>query len=136
MSRWPGVVLYGAEAQLLTPHPAYSNWTTTDFSDYQPEASFDLVVGNPPYSHAEFFIRRSLEMCGDGGVVAFLLRLAFLEGQKRRDGLFRECPPYEVAVCSKRPSFTGDGRTNATAFCVCYWRKGWSGKTELGWLPS
>lgn len=132
--RWPQAILYGAEAQALTPHPAYSQWTTVDFLDYRPEVEFDLVVGNPPYAQAEMFVRKSLKLCRADGVVVFLLRLAFLEGQKRRDGLFSEFPPCEVSVCSKRPSFTGDGRTNATAFCACYWRKGWSGTTSLTWL--
>lgn len=132
--RWPGAHLYGAEAQMLPAHPDYGSWVHGDFADYEPEVRFDLVVGNPPYAHAESFVRRSLSFCNPGGVVAFLLRLAFLEGQARRDGLFTEHPPYEVSVCSKRPSFTGDGKTNATAFAMIYWTPNFRGETRLSWL--
>lgn len=132
--RWPAAHLYGAEAQMFPAHPDYTSWIRGDFADYEPEVKFDLVMGNPPYSEAESFLRRSLSFCAPGGIVAFLLRLAFLEGQGRRDGLFAEYPPKTVAVCSKRPSFTGDGRTNATAFCMIYWQLGYQGGTQLTWL--
>jgi hypothetical protein len=75
-------------------------------------------MGNPPYSHAEEFVRQGYDLLSVGGSLIFLLRLAFLEGQARRDELFQDMPPYQVAVCSKRPSFSGDGKTNATAFAV------------------
>jgi hypothetical protein len=93
------------------------------------------VIGNPPYREAEAFIRRGLSMLDPGGHLIYLLRLAFLEGQKRRDGLFRELPPFQAAVCSKRPSFTGDGKTNATAFTLLHWVRGYRGETRLSWLP-
>jgi hypothetical protein len=92
-------------------------------------------MGNPPYRHAEEFIRHGYDLLSVGGSLIFLLRLAFLEGKARRDGLFREMPPYQVAVCSKRPSFSGDGRTNATAFAVFHWRAGYRGAPLLTWLP-
>lgn len=96
--------------------------------------NYDLILGNPPYRQAEAFIRKSLTLLTDGGTLLFLLRLAFLEGQERGDGLWRECPPMRVDVCARRPSFTGDRRTDATAYMVATWRKGWAGATTLGWL--
>lgn len=95
---------------------------------------YDLIIGNPPYKLAEAFIRKSLTLLADGGTLMLLLRLAFLEGQERGDGLWRESPPFRVDVCARRPSFTRNRRTDATAYMVATWRKGWAGETTLGWL--
>lgn len=99
-----------------------------------PRVLYDCVIGNPPYKYAEAFVRLSLEHTVEGGYVVFLLRLAFLEGQERGAGLWKEYPPKQVAVCSQRPSFTGDGKTDATAYAVFVWQKGYSGSTSLTWL--
>lgn len=97
-------------------------------------SGFDLIVGNPPYSLAEPFIRKSLELLAPGGQVVFLLRLAFLEGQAMAAGLWTEYPPERVLVMPKRPSFSGNGKTDAIAYAAFYWRQGWRGTTALGWL--
>lgn len=112
------------------PKTDFLTWDGAAWGNYR----YDLVVGNPPYEHAEAFIRKSLSLTRPGGYVLFLLRLAFLESQSRGAGLWRECPPKRVAVCSKRPSFTGNGKTDATAYAVYLWQKGWQGSTSLSWL--
>jgi hypothetical protein len=61
---------------------------------------FDWVITNPPYSMAEEFIKRALEYAP---VVVMLLRLNFLEGQKRSEWMSRHVP--DVFVLSKRPNF-------------------------------
>ncbi len=61
---------------------------------------FDWVITNPPYSLAEQFIKRSLEFAP---VVVMLLRLNFLEGQKRSEWMSKHVP--DVFVLSKRPNF-------------------------------
>jgi len=99
-----------------------------------------LVYGNPPYSLAEEFVRRGLELTMKGGYVFFLLRLAFLESKKRFVGLFAEYPPKKVYVLSRRPSFFSsdpEGKrktTDALSYAMILWQKGWQGKTELDWL--
>lgn len=81
------------------------------FEDYARPATFtarerfDLIVGNPPYSHAEKHVRLGLEMLASGGVLSFLLRLGFLESKARR-ALFKAHPPARVDVLSERPSFS------------------------------
>ncbi len=96
--------------------------------------SYDFVVGNPPYKFAETFIRNGMAVLNDGGWLVFLLRLAFLEGQARAKALWREYPPHTVAVASRRPSFTGNGKTDATAYACFYILKGYRGPTNLSWL--
>jgi SAM-dependent methyltransferase len=99
-------------------------------------APYDLIVGNPPYRLAEEFIWKSHSLLRRNGDIIFLLRLNFLEGQKRGGGLWKEFPPSEVWVLSKRPSFTGDRRTDATAYMLIKWCSGLRNKypTQLYWL--
>ncbi len=94
-----------------------------------PGARFDLVIGNPPFSQAEEHVRLALR---HGHTVAFLLRLAFLEGAKRRD-FWRENPAYSVHVLTSRPSFTGGG-TDSAAYGFFLWIRGSTGKTQLSHL--
>jgi hypothetical protein len=122
---------------------AYDSWHQADFLTWDGSAAnmgstwmapYDLVFGNPPYKYAEAFVRRALALTKSGGYVLFLLRLAFLEGQARGAGLWQEAPPERVAVCSARPSFTGNGKTDATAYAIYLWRKGRKVEPALTWL--
>lgn len=94
----------------------------------------DLIIGNPPYELAEEFVRQSFKILAPGGTIVFLFRLAFLEGQERGVGLWREFPPIRVATCSRRPSFTGNGKTDSTAYACFYWRHGHQGDYAGSWL--
>lgn len=104
--------------------------------------NYDFIYGNPPYALAEEFVRKGLELVKVGGWVYFLLRLAFLESQKRHFGLFKEFPPKRVYVLSRRPSFftTHEGRktVDALSYAMFLWEKGsitWGRDvTELDWL--
>ena len=142
-----GTGVWGKEARRLWSDSIIGGWETGVFSKPREYDSwqrdwlnskrygFHLVMGNPPYREAEAFVRHSLNATYGSGAVILLLRLAFLEGQARMAGLWREWPPTSVRVLGKRPSFTGDGKTDATAYAVFVWLKGEQAeKTELGWL--
>lgn len=119
------------------PRPSdYNDWLIGDFLKLYEGLfpAFNLIMGNPPFKAAEAFVRTGLPLLHEEGHLIFLLRLSFLEGQARRDGIFTDLPPKAVWVHSKRPSFQADGKTNATAFATFVWQKGWFGKTELSWL--
>ncbi len=133
---WPLATITGCELRDIPPPEVYDRWLWGDYPTLYRGMfpAFDLIMGNPPFKLAEPFVRTSLPLLLPGGHLVFLLRLAFLEGQRRRDGLFAEFPPKAVWVCSKRPSFSGDGKTNATAFAVVVWQQGWDGRTDLSWL--
>jgi len=133
---WPSAFIYGVEIRDVERPEKYDGWLTGDFPvcAHQIRLEYDLVIGNPPYACAEAFVRAGLLLLRDGGQLGFLLRLAFLEGQGRRDGLFKEFPPRAVEVCSKRPSFSEDGKTNATAFAFFIWQKGYRGEPRVRWL--
>ncbi len=93
-----------------------------DFLEWAPQQrGYDLIVGNPPYSHAEAHVRHALSLRSRCGVVAFLLRLAFLESQERVE-FWKEHPASKVYVLSQRPSFTGGG-TDKAAYGFFVWDK-------------
>lgn len=83
-----------------------------------PPVGFDGVIGNPPYEHAEAFVRQGLAAAP---VVAYLLRLNFLEGLGRAP-LLHAFPP-DVYVLPNRPSFRWDGKTDATAYAWIVFRR-------------
>ena len=84
--------------------------------------AFDFIVGNPPYALAEAFIMRSLELLRPGGMALFLLRTAFMESQGRYERMFSGIArPTSVYSLVERPSFTGDGKTDATAYSLFLW---------------
>lgn len=94
--------------------------------------SFDLSLGNPPYSHALSFVQRSLQI---SDLVVFLLRQGF-QSTAKRSSFFRETPPVGVWNLAHRLSFTGDGNTDTADYCWIGWQKGWTGRTTLEWLPT
>jgi len=71
----------------------------------------DNILTNPPFSLAEQFIEHALKIAQKKS--AFLLRLAFLEGQ-RRYKLFTEHPPAKIIVISRRLPFCINGQWEKT----------------------
>lgn len=130
---WPTTTITGVDLRPVARPAAYNFWFNEDFLLTDSAPAFDLVVGNPPYKYTEQFVRHSMSLLENGGYLVFLLRLSFLEGQSRQRGLWRHYPPRRVVVCSKRVSFTDDGRTNATAYAYFIWQRGWVGDTLLNW---
>ena len=93
-----------------------------DFGVWRPRAGLRIgaVVGNPPYQEAELHCRRAIELAGEDGVVAFLLPLAFRASRARAD-FWREHPAPVCRVFADRPSFTGDGKTDARDYALYAW---------------
>ena len=132
-ARWPGRQIVGVDVVETPPGAVDCDaCQRCDWPSWGPFTPVAAIVGNPPYSHAEAHIRHALAVVRPGGTVAFLLRLAMLEGQKRA-AFWREFPPVAVHVLSKRPSFTGGG-TDSAAYAVFQWRRGFCGTPTLGWI--
>lgn len=130
--RWPLADITGVEIEPREPPHPYSYWYPMDYLGRR-WGSVDLIIGNPPYVQAEAFIRHSLAQLTYGGVCVFLLRLAYLESQRRGQGLFQEHPPVEVSVCTRRPRFYGIKGNGGTAFAFVKWRRDYRGETRLTW---
>lgn len=129
--RWPTTETIGVDidayapgAQLVTRF-YQDDWpqlaSSVAFRHSLAESGRILVVGNPPYKDAREHVEASLEIAGQNGVVAMLLRIGFLAGQKRRS-FWAENQPHTVFVLSRRPSFT-DGGTDASEYAWFVWRK-------------
>jgi len=129
--------LYGLDIRSLDKPTEYDYWAVGDYlsDEFFDNQTYDLIMGNPPYSMAKEFVERSVPLLNDAGYLVFLFRLAFLEGQDRGKNFWPNYIPKYVYVCSKRPSFTGDGRTDTkTAYSIIVWQKGFQGETTLRWL--
>lgn len=73
-----------------------------------------LVVMNPPFSKAQEFVEAALDRVERGGAVFALLRLGFVAGLRRV--AFHRSNPADVYVLPRRPSFTGDGKTDGSEY--------------------
>jgi len=67
----------------------------------------DIIISNPPFTHALEFINKSLEFVKEGGYVVMLLRLNFF-GSKGRKEFFDTHMPEYCFVHSKRMNFFTD----------------------------
>ena len=100
-----------------------------DFLDYSSKVSgyrpYTCVVGNPPYRDAAEWVRAALRCVNPGGKVCFLLRLGFLgSARKRMDVVGPGSELSRVYVLGRRPSFTGDSRSDAASYAWFVWIKG------------
>jgi hypothetical protein len=97
------------------------------------------IITNPPFKLAEQFVIHALDL---GAVkMAFLLRLAWLEGEGRRRRIFSQRPPARIWVLSSRPTlWNGDdpgARTTGGAISYAWFiwdRDAPAGPPTLGWL--
>ena len=97
---------------------------------------FDNIVTNPPYNCAEQFINNALKIYRNK--IAFLLRLAFLEGANREKTLFSVNPPNRVWVFSERITFYQKGAerkgSGTTAYAWFVWDKQAPNRSEIRWI--
>lgn len=133
LDRWPHAVVDGVEIRNVDRPQGYRYLYGGDFRLMDHGLDYDLILGNPPYYCAEAFVHVGLANLNENGRLFYLLPLRFLEGKARMKGLFRKTPPRTVQVVG-RVSFSGDKRTNATAYALYTWQRGWSGDTQLTWL--
>ena len=88
--------------------------------------SYDWVITNPPFKHAEEFVARSLAIAREG--VAILARTVFLESVGRYQRIFKDRPPSVFAQFSERvPMVKGrvDRKAStATGYAWFVWRIG------------
>lgn len=96
------------------------------------------IVTNPPYKLALEFAQHALEIVEEGNKVAMLLKLTFLEGQKRKQ-FFLKYPPKRIYVFSKRITCAMNGEfenypSSAIAYAWYVWEKGYKGKPTIDWI--
>lgn len=102
-------------------------------SDYASRPSRFKIITNPPYALALEFVARSFTEAHPVVEKAFLLRLGFLASAKR--AAFHRSNPCDVYVLPKRPSFTGDGKTDASDYAWFVWGEGRGNRWEVLDVP-
>lgn len=94
------------------------DYLTTEFKPV------DCIITNPPFSLTVQFLEKSFT---EADVVIYLQRLNFLGSVKRKE-FWKKNKPTNMIVLSKRPSFSGDGKTDGADYCWYIWDK----KGKLG----
>ena len=121
----------------------YPNTLVADFLKYDfLGQKFDNVVTNPPFSLAQEFLEKSMEVVNDGGKIAMFLKIQFLEGAKRRE-MFKKYPPKYIYVFVKRQAPWNNGSpvdenskpwSSTMCFAWFVWEKGFTGEPIVRWL--
>lgn len=100
------------------------------------------IVTNPPFMHANDFVRLACERVT---YVAMLLRLAYLEGAVRRPAVMNDGTLARVYVFENRlpmmhrNGWTGPKASNPTAYAWYIFERGHVGPAELhriAWVPA
>jgi len=94
------------------------------------------IVTNPPFKMVTPFMRKALDL--SEGKVAFLLRLACLEGVERKR-IFESTPLARVWVFSRRLTmqrgkYEEDQKGGMFPFAWFVWEHDYAGKPTLGWI--
>lgn len=94
------------------------------------------IITNPPYSLAQEFVEKSMDVVAEGYKVAMFLKLTFLEGKSRKE-MFKRYPPKYVYVSSSRLT-CGKNGIEWMPSCIAYaWyvvEKGFRGEPILRWF--
>ncbi|MCQ2077634.1 MAG: hypothetical protein MJZ20_11540 [Bacteroidaceae bacterium] len=98
------------------------------------------IITNPPYSKAQQFVEKALELVPEGNKVVMFLKVQFLEGKARRE-MFDRTPPKLIYVsssrllCAKNAEFDKlSSSSSAVAYAWYIWEKGYTGDTVVKWF--
>jgi hypothetical protein len=134
ISKVPNEHGYGVVSTDLVPR-GYGTGRIDFLMKYEPKAP--NIITNPPYKLADQFAERAVRSAS--GKVAFLMRMAWLEGQRRRR-LFKSMPFARLWVFSARLAhmhrydYDGPKTSSTIPFAWFVWDKSHVGKPTVGWL--
>ena len=99
------------------------------------------ILTNPPFRYAMEFAMHGLDILPHNGIMFLFLRLQFLEGKQRYDGIYRNNPPRSVHVFSSRMTcaMNADFQNmsgSAQSYAWYVWKKGYKGGTAVDWLKT
>lgn len=99
------------------------------------------IVTNPPYKYAVEFVEHALDLIDPYNAVVLLLKLTFLEGQKRealfdRHELETVCVFRKRVPCAKNGDFDGlrEAGGSAVAYGWFVFRKGYNDYPRIMWI--
>jgi len=97
------------------------------------------ILTNPPYRDAMKFCQHALDCVDEGGKVIMLMRIQFLEGQRRKPFLLKNPPKYVYVSSSrlllaKNADFVKYNTPSANCYAWYVWEKGHDGDTTIKWF--
>ena len=97
------------------------------------------ILTNPPYGDAMKFCQHALDCVDEGSKVIMLMRIQFLEGQKRKPFLLKNPPKYVYVSSSrlllaKNADFVKYNTPSANCYAWYVWEKGYVGNTIVKWF--
>ena len=115
----------------------YGYGRVADFLSDDYTLKSDWLITNPPFKHAEAFIRKGLTSTNVG--VAVLVRTVFIESVGRYERLFSKNPPSLIAQFSERVPIV-KGRldrkvASATGYAWLVWNKKCDFSSKVIWIP-
>lgn len=138
--RWPYALITGVELLHCLPPPDYDAWFVSDYLTWDTTITYDLIIGNPPYSDyrsgkrktvVDDWVFKSLSLLRDGGYLLFLLRTNFKLGWNRYQmgGIHKECGYLdEIPVAPRCNFYEEDDRVDGPGpphdYSVFIWQKG------------
>lgn len=121
----------------------YPNTIVQDFLTWETDKKFEGIITNPPFSLAQEFIEKGIDLLTDNGQMAMFLKIQFLEGAKRK-AFFEKYPPKYIYVFRNRmPTWkngsefnpeTGKKWQEVICFAWFIWEKGSKTEPIIRWL--
>ena len=99
-------------------NPEFNPDIVSNFLSWIPDRQYKTIITNPPFTYAQEFIEKSIEINPYGRNI-FLLRLNFLESKKRYD-FWKSNMPSQILVLSERPKFYLN-KTDSIAYAWFIW---------------
>jgi hypothetical protein len=98
------------------------------------------IITNPPFRLGKEFVKQAMHLLPQGGKLALLLRLQFMEGQHRKIHIYDKMPPIRIWVFSYRlprmHRFGHKGKKSTSVLCFAWfvWEKGFKGDPIVKWI--
>jgi len=115
-------------------HPSHE-FMCHDFTTWQTEDKFDLIVTNPPFGLAEEFFLKSKNLLTPTGIAMLFQRIGFFASKKRRHNLWGEINLKQVWICTTRPAMIGQPSADSCEYAYYVFDANLpEGKVRLDWL--
>jgi hypothetical protein len=140
-SRWPGKMILAVDidpryneaclsagAQAFYPEDWVQFIHRVDFTQNKV-----LMLGNPPFKHAQAHVEAGLARLGVGSSIALLLKDNFFGGKDRAHNLFPKGQMRYFIPILSRPSFktTSKAVNDTNEYGVFIWEVGYTGRPEI-----
>lgn len=134
--QWPNARIIAVEVREECQEPCLQAGADEFvFEDWESELNLptpDLILGNPPFNRAHEHILKSLQRLSERGMLSFLLRMGFMNSQKRVRELWDTQPGFRYLLpFAKRPSFLAEGGHENSEYASFIFEKGFKDLPQI-----